>query len=46
MKEVGTDLTAEEETTIKDWLWAHFGKDLRKHATKGLPEWYREEIGA
>jgi hypothetical protein len=44
IKEVNKDILAEEEETIKEFLWKHFGKDILRRATAGLPEWYKEEL--
>lgn len=44
MKEVQIDLTEEEKSEIMLDLWKLFGKDVVKHSTRGLPEWYKERL--
>jgi len=43
-KEVSIDIEAEEGEFIKEQLYLMYRKDLMKTATKGLPEWYKEQI--
>lgn len=44
MKRVNTDIAEEEKENIKEFLWKEFGKDVLRHATRGLPEWYKKQI--
>jgi len=44
IKEVNRDIEEEEVENIKDFLYAHFGRDLKRKATAGLPEWYKSQI--
>lgn len=43
-KEVSIDIEAEEKEFIMEHLYLMFRKDLMKHATHGMPEWYKEQI--
>lgn len=43
-KEVSMDIEAEEGDFIKEQLYLMHRKDLMKASTKGLPEWYKEQI--
>ena len=44
MKEVNRDITEECKDEIMHELWACFRKDITKHATIGLPEWYKMQL--
>lgn len=44
IKEVQTDLVAEEKENIKEALWKIHGQDIVRNATGGLPEWYKEKL--
>ena len=44
MKEVNQDILAEEIDDIRDTLWKIFGKELMRNSTRGLPEWYKEQL--
>jgi len=44
MREVNADVLAECSDEIKDLLLKHFWKDLSRELTKGLPEWYKEQL--
>lgn len=46
MKEVFTDIEAEEKQAIMNCLWNEFGKDLLRTSTHGLPEWYKNTLAA
>jgi len=43
-KEVSMDIEAEEGEFIKEQLYLMYRKDLMKAATKGLPEWYKDQL--
>ena len=45
-KEVSIDIEAEEKEFIMEQLYLMFRKDLMKHATHGMPEWYKEQIAS
>ncbi len=45
-KEVSIDIEAEEKEFIMEQLYLMFRKDLMKHATQGMPEWYKEQIAS
>jgi hypothetical protein len=42
--EVQRDIGMESKEDIKAALWRVFGKDLLRFSTKGLPEWYKEQL--
>jgi 3-oxoacyl-[acyl-carrier-protein] synthase III len=44
MKRVNIDIEEEEKENIKDFLWKEFGREVLKHATRGLPEFYKEYL--
>lgn len=44
MKEVNIDIITEEKDVILEFLWKEFGKELLRVATRGLPEWYKEQL--
>ena len=44
MQEVSRDIEEEEGPAIRDALWSKYRKDILRGATKGFPEWYREEL--
>lgn len=46
MKEVEADVLKECEGEIKDILFEHFRKDILRGVRAGLPEWYKEQLGA
>jgi len=43
-KEVSMDIEAEEGEFIKEQLYLMYRKELMKAATKGMPEWYKEQL--
>ena len=43
-KEVHTDIEAEEMENVKLFLWNEFKNELKRRATGGLPEWYKERL--
>lgn len=44
LKEINIDLEAEETENIKDLLWNTFRKDILRIATRGFPEWYKQQL--
>lgn len=44
LREVNTDIEAEEKENIKEFLWDEFGKEVLREAGKGLPIWYKERL--
>lgn len=44
IKEVQGDITEEHEDEIKEFLWDHFGKELLRLSTAGLPEYYKNYL--
>ena len=42
--EAQKDIVDECKEEIIDWLWKIYGKQLLRHAIKGLPEWYKEKL--
>jgi hypothetical protein len=44
MKEVQIDIEKEESEYIKDQLYKHFRKNILRGVTRGLPEWYKEQL--
>lgn len=44
IKEIQQDIKEEEKENIKEALWNIFGKELLRESTKGLPEWYKEQL--
>jgi hypothetical protein len=44
IKEVRTDIEAEEKENIKDQLYAIYKNDFLAAATNGLPQWYKEHL--
>lgn len=44
IEEVKADILKEETDTIKDVLFNHSKGDILRGVTKGLPEWYKEEL--
>lgn len=44
MKEVQVDIEKEESEYIKDQLYKHFRKNILRGVTRGLPEWYKEQL--
>lgn len=43
-KEVHQDIEAEEMDAIKDFLWKEYGNELKRKATAGMPEWYKQRL--
>ena len=41
---VHEDVEKEELDYLKDRLWAHFGKEIKKRSTYGLAEWYKQQL--
>lgn len=46
MKEINIDFEEECREEIQIALWNHFRKDVIRHVTKGMPEWYKEQLAA
>lgn len=44
MKHIASDITEEEQETIKEFLWKHFGKEVIRVAQSGFPEWYKNKL--
>jgi hypothetical protein len=44
MKEVHIDIEAEEETVIKKFLYNYYIKDIKRVASAGLPEWWKDQL--
>lgn len=44
MREVPTDILKECEEEIKEKLFKHFWSKIQRGVTRGLPEWYKEEL--
>lgn len=44
MKRVNIDIEEEEKNKIQEFLWKEFGKDLLRHATRGLPQFYKDYL--
>jgi len=43
-KLVALDIEEEEREYIKDVLYNHFIKDIKKEVSKGIPEWYKKKL--
>lgn len=43
-KEISLDIEAEEKEFIMEHLYLMHRKDLMKHATNGMPQWYKEQL--
>jgi hypothetical protein len=43
-KEVHTDIEAEEKEAIKDFLWKEYNGELKRRATDGMAEWYKNRL--
>lgn len=44
MREIPNDVFKEEIDDIKDMLFGFFAKDIRAILTRGVPEWYKNEL--
>lgn len=44
IKEVQRDIKEEEVENIKNFLFREFGSEIIRYATRGLPEWYKEQL--
>ena len=42
MKNLHIDIEEEDKEHIKEQLWSAFSKDIKRAATRGFPEWYKE----
>lgn len=45
VREVHLDIEAEEKEEIGLFLTDYFLKDIKREATKGLPQWYKDQLG-
>lgn len=43
-KEVHIDIEAEEKEAIKDFLWKEYNGELKRRATGGMAEWYKNRL--
>jgi len=43
VQEVQNDVMIEEEYPIKEWLWKHYSRQIKRVCVHGMPEWYKEE---
>ena len=43
-KEVQTDLEAEEKEAIKEFLWREFSGEIKRKASAGMAEWYKNKL--
>ena len=46
LRAVVDDVLKEEEDAVKEILFKHFWKDISRGITRGLPEWYKEQLAA
>lgn len=44
LKEIHRDIEEEEKENIMKALWKFFGGDIKRTATKGMAEWYKEQL--
>ncbi len=44
LKEINQDIESEEKENIKEWLWKENKGNILRTATKGFPEWYKEQL--
>jgi len=44
MKRIHQDIDDEEMENIKRWLWREFGSQVKRKATQGMAEWYKEQL--
>ncbi len=44
LKRIHQDIEEEEKEYIKEFLFQHFGKDLKRNSTIGFPEWYKKKL--
>lgn len=44
LKEIHTDIEAEEKEAIKEYLWNENKREIFGAATKGFPEWYKQRL--
>ena len=43
-KEVHMDIESEEMEAAKTFLWNEYKNELKRRATAGMPEWYKEQL--
>jgi hypothetical protein len=44
IKEIHIDIETEEESEIKKFLYNYFIKDIKRVASSGLPEWWKDQL--
>ena len=44
IKNVQFDIEAEEEDNIRNWLYKEFKGEILRYATRGIPEWYKDQL--
>lgn len=44
LKEIHFDIQEEEKENIKEFLYGHFGRQIKAKACAGFPEWYKEQL--
>ena len=44
MKEIHEDLDSEETETIKEALYKMYIKDIKRSATRGFADWYKDRL--
>lgn len=44
IKEVQSDIIEEDIEEIKSFLWKEFGQEVIRYSTRGLPEWYKNQL--
>jgi len=44
LKQIHMDIEEEEKENIKDLLWNIFSKDIKRIATRGFPEYYKDKL--
>lgn len=44
IKEIQSDIKAEHEDEIRDWLFNQFFPEISRYAIRGFPEWYKEKL--
>lgn len=43
-KEIAEDIENEEKENIKEFLWNEFSRELKKRATMGMSQWYKDYL--
>lgn len=44
IKEIRSDIEAEEKENVKEFLWKEFSGQLLRKSTAGMPEWYKKKL--